>query len=188
MAGYPRGLDQQKLKVARLEALAATGVLTTEEFVVRVKDLIDACTILPDAPPTPSLPAASSSAPISTRLRAIQQYICAFQYNYTGTNYFDVRKRFGMRRVCAIAKEIVEVRSRLLPPTKPQLPGTSAPGSHYACAAHFPRILGSTAYQMHRGCFSWLLPHCGLGDGLANACAEIACVLQIKDSPSCFSS
>lgn len=45
--------------------------------------------------------------PIRTRLRALQAYISAFEYNHTGRSYFNFRKDRGLAHVTLVGKEIV---------------------------------------------------------------------------------
>ena len=62
--------------------------------------------------PTPAFPhppaiGRDGSAPMSLRLRGIQQYIKSLEYNHTGTSYYKLRRDRGLQHVILTAKEIV---------------------------------------------------------------------------------
>uniref|UniRef100_K3X8V2 Vasohibin n=1 Tax=Globisporangium ultimum (strain ATCC 200006 / CBS 805.95 / DAOM BR144) TaxID=431595 RepID=K3X8V2_GLOUD len=61
---------------------------------------------LPD-PPTIKLPLFSIKTPIKTRLIGIQHVINTLEYNYTGTQYFDVNKNRSFKSIVSTAKDIV---------------------------------------------------------------------------------
>ncbi|CAK9047516.1 Tubulinyl-Tyr carboxypeptidase 1 (Tyrosine carboxypeptidase 1) (TTCP 1) (Vasohibin-1), partial [Durusdinium trenchii] len=46
-------------------------------------------------------------AKASFRMQRIQRYISSLEYNYTGTNYFHIRKDRGAKRLAATAREII---------------------------------------------------------------------------------
>lgn len=40
-------------------------------------------------------------------MTALQRFINSFEYNYTGRNYFDLRRNLGMTHICQTAKKII---------------------------------------------------------------------------------
>jgi len=63
-----------------------------------------------DLPEIPRLTAPGvfpPSASAQYRLNAIQRYISSLQYNYTGENYFHIRKDRGAKRMAETAREII---------------------------------------------------------------------------------
>lgn len=58
-------------------------------------------------PPYPTLNLREKSS-VNEKLKEVQRYISALQYNYTPFNFFPKRKDRGMRYVCSIAKRIME--------------------------------------------------------------------------------
>lgn len=57
-------------------------------------------------PPYPTLPNMNAPAPMSAKLAAVQAYIEKLSYNFTGVNYFDVRKHRPMGRILETGREI----------------------------------------------------------------------------------
>lgn len=57
-------------------------------------------------PPYPTLPNLSAQIPMAAKVQAVQTYIEKLQYNFTGVNYFDVRKQRPMGRIMETAREI----------------------------------------------------------------------------------
>lgn len=57
-------------------------------------------------PPYPTLPNMNAPAPISAKMAAVQAYIEKLSYNFTGVNYFDVRKHRPMGRILETGREV----------------------------------------------------------------------------------
>lgn len=57
-------------------------------------------------PPYPTLPNLTAQIPMAAKVQAVQTYIEKLQYNFTGVNYFDVRKQRPMGRIMETAREI----------------------------------------------------------------------------------
>jgi len=57
-------------------------------------------------PPYPTLPNMNAPAPISAKVAAVQAYIEKLSYNFTGVNYFDVRKHRPMGRILETGREV----------------------------------------------------------------------------------
>ncbi len=52
-------------------------------------------------PPTPTSPMLTHKSPVPESLQAVQSYMNELQYNHTGTQFFDIRKRGPLSRyVC----------------------------------------------------------------------------------------
>eukprot|EP00761_Pharyngomonas_kirbyi_P010264 gb/GECH01010283.1/.p1 GENE.gb/GECH01010283.1/~~gb/GECH01010283.1/.p1 ORF type:complete len:299 (+),score=52.23 gb/GECH01010283.1/:1-897(+) len=59
------------------------------------------------SPPTP--PSLPRRLPMQERLRRIQNYICAFQYNYLDERFFDVRQHARpLNRILTVARTIID--------------------------------------------------------------------------------
>ena len=57
-------------------------------------------------PPYPTLPNMNTPAPMSAKVAAVQAYIEKLSYNFTGVNYFDVRKHRPMSRILETGREV----------------------------------------------------------------------------------
>jgi len=57
-------------------------------------------------PPYPTLPNMNAPAPMSAKVAAVQAYIEKLSYNFTGVNYFDVRKHRPMSRILETGREV----------------------------------------------------------------------------------
>lgn len=57
-------------------------------------------------PPYPTLPNLSAPTPMQTKVQGVQSYIEKLSYNFTGVNYFDVRKQRPLGRILETAREI----------------------------------------------------------------------------------
>ncbi len=57
-------------------------------------------------PPYPTVPNLSAPAPMTSKVAAVQAYIEKLAYNFTGVNYFDVRKHRPMGRILETGREI----------------------------------------------------------------------------------
>ena len=57
-------------------------------------------------PPYPTLPNMNAPAPMSAKVAAVQAYIEKLSYNFTGVNYFDVRKHRPMGRILETGREV----------------------------------------------------------------------------------
>ena len=57
-------------------------------------------------PPYPTLPNLSAPTPMPTKVQAVQACIEKLSYNFTGVNYFDVRKQRPLGRILETAREI----------------------------------------------------------------------------------
>jgi hypothetical protein len=57
-------------------------------------------------PPYPTLPNLSAPTPVPAKVQAVQSYIEKLSYNFTGVNYFDVRKQRPLGRILETAREI----------------------------------------------------------------------------------
>lgn len=57
-------------------------------------------------PPYPTLPNMNAPAPMSAKIAAVQAYIEKLSYNFTGVNYFDVRKHRQMSRILETGREV----------------------------------------------------------------------------------
>lgn len=57
-------------------------------------------------PPYPTLPNMNAPAPMSAKIAAVQAYIEKLSYNFTGVNYFDVRKHRPMGRILETGREV----------------------------------------------------------------------------------
>ncbi len=49
-------------------------------------------------PPTPTAPTLTQKSPVPESLQAVQSYMNELQYNHTGTQFFDIRKRGPLSR------------------------------------------------------------------------------------------
>lgn len=81
----------------------AAGDAQLQEAIARIRADKD----LPQ-PPLPTPPSLALHAKPADKLRAVQAYIERLQYNYTGTDYFDVRKNRPYARVLETARLIVK--------------------------------------------------------------------------------
>ena len=57
-------------------------------------------------PPYPTLPNLNSSATMSVKVTSVQTYIEKLSYNFTGVNYFDIRKQRPLGRILETGREI----------------------------------------------------------------------------------
>ena len=57
-------------------------------------------------PPYPTLPNMNAPAPMSAKIAAVQAYIEKLSYNFTGVNYFDVRKHRPMGRILETGRDV----------------------------------------------------------------------------------
>ena len=57
-------------------------------------------------PPYPTLPNMNAPAPMSAKVAAVQAYIEKLSYNFTGVNYFDIRKQRPLSRILETAREV----------------------------------------------------------------------------------
>ena len=57
-------------------------------------------------PPYPTLPNLNAPGSMQNKVLAVQTYIEKLQYNFTGVNYFDIRKNRPMTRILETAREI----------------------------------------------------------------------------------
>mmetsp|Transcript_15696 Transcript_15696/g.35175 ORF Transcript_15696/g.35175 Transcript_15696/m.35175 type:complete len:320 (-) Transcript_15696:505-1464(-) len=57
-------------------------------------------------PPYPTLPNLNSAATMSAKVSSVQTYIEKLSYNFTGVNYFDVRKHRPLGRILETGREI----------------------------------------------------------------------------------
>jgi len=57
-------------------------------------------------PPYPTLPNLNSSSTMAAKVTAVQTYIEKLAYNFTGVNYFDVRKHRPLGRILETGREI----------------------------------------------------------------------------------
>lgn len=57
-------------------------------------------------PPYPTLPNLNAPGSMQNKVIAVQTYIEKLQYNFTGVNYFDIRKNRPMTRILETAREI----------------------------------------------------------------------------------
>jgi len=57
-------------------------------------------------PPYPTLPNMNAPAPMSAKIAAVQAYIEKLSYNFTGVNYFDVRKHRPLGRILETGREV----------------------------------------------------------------------------------
>lgn len=62
---------------------------------------------LPPPPPIPVLPDSHAGLTVKQKICAIQKYISAFQYNYSGSPFIHMRKDRGMKHVSSCAKQII---------------------------------------------------------------------------------
>ncbi|XP_064402854.1 tubulinyl-Tyr carboxypeptidase 2-like isoform X2 [Halichondria panicea] len=58
-------------------------------------------------PPTPTAPTLTQKSPVPESLQAVQSYMNELQYNHTGTQFFDIRKRGPLSRLMDCAREIL---------------------------------------------------------------------------------
>eukprot|EP00741_Cyanophora_paradoxa_P019965 tig00021179_g19269.t1 len=58
-------------------------------------------------PPYPQVPSFPPGTPVRAMVAGYQALIESFEYNFTGTNYFNVRKDRGLGRVLETAREII---------------------------------------------------------------------------------
>ena len=58
-------------------------------------------------PPMPVVPNFSEKTSVGSRLRQLQDLISSLQYNYTGANYFNLRKTRPLHQIIATGREIV---------------------------------------------------------------------------------
>ena len=105
------------------EAKAALDKATAEavEAVAGVQEMAAQCQQLEEAiaairgnkdlprPPYPTLPNMNAPAPMSAKVAAVQAYIEKLSYNFTGVNYFDVRKHRPMGRILEIKEYLVKL-------------------------------------------------------------------------------
>ena len=83
------------------EAVKATEDKELEAAIAAIKLRKD----LP-RPPYPMLPNLSAPGPMAAKVQAVQSYIEKLSYNFTGVNYFDVRKQRPMGRIMETARDI----------------------------------------------------------------------------------
>jgi len=57
-------------------------------------------------PAYPMLPNLSTPGPMAAKVQAVQAYIEKLSYNFTGVNYFDVRKQRPMGRIMETARDV----------------------------------------------------------------------------------
>jgi len=57
-------------------------------------------------PAYPMLPNLSTPGPMSGKVQAVQSYIEKLSYNFTGVNYFDVRKQRPLGRILETARDV----------------------------------------------------------------------------------
>ena len=57
-------------------------------------------------PPYPTLPNLNSPGPIQAKVTSVQTYIEKLSYNFTGVNYFDIRKQRPLSRILETAREV----------------------------------------------------------------------------------
>ena len=62
---------------------------------------------LPPPPPMPVLPDTHSALSVKQKICAIQKFISAFQYNYSGSPFVRMQKNRGMKHVSSCAKQII---------------------------------------------------------------------------------
>ena len=60
-------------------------------------------------PPLPHLPDLSVSIPIQERIKRVQEFIEAFEYNYTGRPFVPMKKSRGMAHICSVSKQLMQV-------------------------------------------------------------------------------
>lgn len=58
-------------------------------------------------PPIPSLPLTNPTMSTQRRVRAIQRYISALQYNYSGQSFVALRRDKGMKHLIFAAKTLI---------------------------------------------------------------------------------
>lgn len=62
---------------------------------------------LPAPPPMPVLPDSHAGLSVKQKICAIQKFISAFQYNYSGSPFVRMQKNRGMKHVSSCAKQII---------------------------------------------------------------------------------
>ncbi|OQR96406.1 hypothetical protein ACHHYP_15836 [Achlya hypogyna] len=79
---------------------------TLAEHLRLVTDKVLSTVDLPE-PPVPEPPKWKSKSSIKAKLHAIQAYLSALEYNYTGRLYFNVNKNRSYKSIYGTAKEII---------------------------------------------------------------------------------
>jgi hypothetical protein len=82
-----------------------SAILSEKEMKAALQELVNR-TDLP-AVPRPQEPVLPPTLPMQAKLTAMQRFISAFEYNYTGVTYVTLRKDRGMLSIMSSAKEIV---------------------------------------------------------------------------------
>ena len=59
-------------------------------------------------PPYPSLPNLTGDAPMNAKIAGVQAYIEKLSYNFTGVDYFDVRKHRAVGRILDTGREVTK--------------------------------------------------------------------------------
>lgn len=90
---------------AGVEALKAAGLDDAE-----IEAAIAAIRVQKDLPrpPYPMLPNLAGDAPMSAKVAAVQGYIEKLSYNFTGVDYFDVRKHRAINKVLDTGRTITK--------------------------------------------------------------------------------
>ena len=84
-----------------------TVVPMTDEEVKRVREKIALLGADLPRPPIPTMPTFSPTTTMVEKLRKMQKFIESFQYNYTESTYFSLRKNRPLHQILGTAREIV---------------------------------------------------------------------------------
>ena len=93
-----------------------TVVPMTDEEVKRVKEKIALLGADLPRPPMPQMPTFGPTTSVTEKLRKMQRFIEGFQYNYTESTYFSLRKNRPLHQILGTVRE---VRARLSPARAP---------------------------------------------------------------------
>ena len=95
--------EEEDEVAAAEEALKMAGVDDAE-----IEAAIAAIRVKKDLPrpPYPTLPNLAAPAPMSAKIAAVQAYIEKLSYNFTGVDYFDVRKHRAVNRILDTGREV----------------------------------------------------------------------------------
>ena len=83
-----------------------TVVPMTDEEVRRVREKIALLGDQLPRPPMPQIPTFTPTTTTKDKLRKMQKFIESFQYNYTESTYFSLRKNRPLHQILGTAREV----------------------------------------------------------------------------------
>lgn len=103
----PKTDDDEVEDIDAAEALRRAGVEDSEIEAAIAAIRVQKAEDLP-RPPYPSLPNLSAGVPMSAKIAAMQAYIEKLSYNFTGVDYFDVRKHRAIGRILDTGRQVTK--------------------------------------------------------------------------------